>query len=319
MKKKYFSWFLLAGFIGFFFWYLLENLDDFKVLLKLNPALLLVIAAGHIGTVAANGWFVRIILRPFGKLIASRESFFISLLSTIGNYFTPFRGGAGVRAIYLKKKHSLSYSDFLSTLSGNYIIVFLLNSLAGLIALLVLRERASVSAFLTVLITLLAVFGGSLLVATFGLPSKVFRRFKDHAVVGRLTGILNAIVTSWNKIVANRWLVWQLLGITLFNFGLMIIMTKAAASALGFAISWWGVILYSSLGSLSLLLSITPGSIGIRESIFIFSSTAIGLSTEQILAMAVVDRGVLFAVLFVGWILTPWLKRSIGLTTDGSE
>jgi uncharacterized membrane protein YbhN (UPF0104 family) len=62
--------------------------------------------------------------------------------------------------------------------------------------------------------------------------------------------------------------------------------------------------LYSALSGVSLLVSLTPGSLGIREAVFLISSQSIDLDQEQILQLAIVDRGILFILLFIMMIFT---------------
>jgi uncharacterized membrane protein YbhN (UPF0104 family) len=63
-----------------------------------------------------------------------------------------------------------------------------------------------------------------------------------------------------------------------------------------------------------LLISITPGSLGIREAVFLISSQSIGLDQDQILQLAVVDRGSLFVLLFILMIIFIVFIRKFNLT-----
>jgi uncharacterized membrane protein YbhN (UPF0104 family) len=49
----------------------------------------------------------------------------------------------------------------------------------------------------------------------------------------------------------------------------------------------------------SLLVSITPGSLGLREAIFLVTSESLGLEKETIMQMALLDRGIMFGLLFL--------------------
>src|SRR5690606_5319970 len=78
--------------------------------------------------------------------------------------------------------------------------------------------------------------------------------------------------------------------------------------AVGVHIGFIPLALYVTLSALSLLVSITPSAIGIREAIFIFSGSLLGLTNAQILQVAVIDRGVTFAVMFA----TYWALKTHG-------
>src|SRR3989344_8809109 len=91
--------------------YFLLNTEQFKPILHVNIYLLAIAAAAYIAGVFANGIFIKFILEPFNKFIAAGEAFYVSVISSIGNFFAPGGTGFVVRAVYLKKKHGLAYSE----------------------------------------------------------------------------------------------------------------------------------------------------------------------------------------------------------------
>src|SRR3972149_3081522 len=126
--------------LGLFAAYFIFNIEKFKPLLDVSFVLLLLIALANIGGIFINGLFTKFILEPFKKFISIAEAFYVSVISSIGNFFAPAGTGFGIRAVYLKKKHGLPYSEFISTLSGSYILVFLVSSFVGLVSLYLLRD-----------------------------------------------------------------------------------------------------------------------------------------------------------------------------------
>jgi uncharacterized protein (TIRG00374 family) len=83
--------------------------------------------------------------------------------------------------------------------------------------------------------------------------------------------------------------------------------------ALGITVKFLDLILYSTLSGVSLLISLTPGSLGIREAVFLISSQSIGLNQEQILQLAIVDRGILFILLFIMMVFTMIFLKEFNL------
>jgi uncharacterized membrane protein YbhN (UPF0104 family) len=71
--------------------------------------------------------------------------------------------------------------------------------------------------------------------------------------------------------------------------------------------------LYSSLSGASLLISLTPGSLGIREGVFLITSQSIGLVEEQILQLAIVDRGIMFILLVIMMIFVSIFLKEFNL------
>ncbi len=55
--------------------------------------------------------------------------------------------------------------------------------------------------------------------------------------------------------------------------------------------------IFTAIGSLSLLVSITPAALGIKESLLMFSSQFLGISQSQALAVSLLDRSVNVVVL----------------------
>jgi len=256
-----------------------------------------------------NGVFTKVIMQPFNKHISYIESFRVSLVSSVGNFFAPIGAGFGFRAVYLKKKHNFSYSDYMSTLYGNYVIIFLLNSFLALVCLYLLRQKADHNFTVLTLI-----FGGmfiaSMILMLLKVPKRMLDYFDNNKRYKKIIDILLNISKGWNRIASNKTLLLKLLGITVVNFLLSITAAKLIISSLGLTIGTSALILFTVLGSLSLFVNITPANLGVKELIYIFSLGVIGFSVDQILMIALIDRGVLFIILLVSWISLGGLKKA---------
>lgn len=295
--KKYLPPILTASFLSVFLVYFLSNIKDFEILIDINPMYLILIALLQLSVIIINGVFFIVILQNFKIKIAFRESLLISTLSAIGNYFTPFRGGAGMRAIYLKKNHKLSYSDFLSTLAGNYVIVFFVNSMVALIGLLILKLKGVTAS------PVLFLFFGALATTLLGL---IVLPIKDGGIlttnnyipklISRNTSL---VIRGWNRLTQNRKVIFQLILLTLINSLIGIVLFYVEFNALEVETDFVTTIIFSSISSVSLLLSITPGSIGIREGILILFQGTLALEKNEILASAIIDRGTYFFVMLI--------------------
>ncbi|HVX58693.1 MAG TPA: lysylphosphatidylglycerol synthase transmembrane domain-containing protein [Candidatus Saccharimonadales bacterium] len=287
---------VLILFIGYF----AANTSKFRPLLDLNLLLLLIIAIGDMAGIFINGLFTRFILRPFKKHISLGESFYVSLISSVGNFFAPVGAGFGFRAVYLKKKFGLPYSEYISTLSGNYIIVFLVNSLAGLLALYLLRSRSDAQ-YKVLALAFGIVFVVSLTLSLIKVPISAANEQKVGAV-RKFVRQLARVTEGWNHIVSHRLLMLQLIGLTTTNLILTMGITLTIIHSLHFNIALAPLLLFSVLGSLSLFINVTPANLGIKEAIYLFSSHVLGFSTSQILSIALVDRGVMFILLALLWV-----------------
>jgi uncharacterized membrane protein YbhN (UPF0104 family) len=57
-----------------------------------------------------------------------------------------------------------------------------------------------------------------------------------------------------------------------------------------------------------LLISLTPGALGIREGIFFLTSDVLGISNEEIMQLALLDRGVTVLTLFFWFVVLSGRK-----------
>ena len=296
----------MALLVSVFAGYFALNIHKFRPLLDVKFYFLCAIALGDVISMFINGLFTKVILKPFGKTISLLESFYVSLVSTIGNFFAPVGAGFGFRAVYLKKNHGLPYSEYISTLSGNYVIVFLVNSLFGLLALFLLRSRAD-SEYGVLVIAFAVVFVISLVLSLVKIPIRASDEQKNRYLGGFIKNLAR-VTKGWNHIISHKKLMIQLVGLTVLNLVLTMAITWTIIHSLRLGVSFAPLLLFSVLGSLSLFINITPANLGIKEAIYLFSSSVLGFSVSQILSIALIDRGVMFSVLLLLWIFSSKMK-----------
>ncbi|MDP4038666.1 MAG: lysylphosphatidylglycerol synthase transmembrane domain-containing protein [bacterium] len=295
--------------------YFLLNTEKFKPLLHVNLPLLLAIGLTNIAVIYVNGLFMKSILIPFNKFISSSEAFYISVISSIGNFFATAGTGFGIRAVYLKKKHGLPYSEFITTLSGNYVLVFLINSFIGLAALYLLRNHYNVQ-YLT-----LAVVFGLILIASLALSLMKLPLKKDPREAGKgwLSRNFYRVVYGWSKITSDKKLMFRLIGLVSLNFLLAAFIYWAIIKSVHLDIGLPSLLLFTVLGSLAIFINITPANLGVKEAIYLFSSSVLGFSVSEILLIVLVERGVQFSILFVLWLFTTTTRTKDKLLKNGSE
>lgn len=319
MNRSALAWTLTTLFLSLFLFYFVGHAGEFRPVLEIPALTLLIIAALKSVVVYSNGLFMRLTLARFDYTVGHRESFYISLLSAVGNYFAPARAGAGIRAIYLKKKFEFPYTSFLSTLSGYYVIVFLMYSVAGLLSLVLIQLGSS-----SYSVTLYAFFGSlfavSLLLAAREVPfrSLLDRRFENRALE-RIAELARRIIEGWHLILRDRRLLGKLVCVSAANFSVSFLASYIEFKALGIDISLVSLLFYSSLSGVALLVSLTPGSIGIREAIFMFSADLLALTNSEILQVAVVDRSITFFMLLLMFLASRFWQPDEGRRASDGE
>ncbi len=295
-----FRWLASLAVMAIFLVYFFANIQKFKPLLHINGWLLVLIALVDVSIIMANGFFTKLILQPFGKFISIAECFYVSLISSAGNFFAPAGAGFVFRAVYLKKKHGLPYSEYLSILSGNYIIVFLINSFFGLLGLLLLRHKAN-HQFTVLLVTFATIFVVSAGLTLAKIPAVRAGKTKNK-YLRQFISTLRKISEGWNHIISHKKLLLGLSTVTAINLVLTILVTWLIILSLHLHAGFSVLLLFSVLGSLSLFINVTPANLGIKEAIYIFSGSVLGFSVAQIVLIALIDRGVTFLVLAVAWL-----------------
>lgn len=251
-----------------------------------------------------TGLFTKFTLAAFAKKVSVRETNYLSLLSSLGNFFGPILGGASIRALYLKKKHNFEYSRFISTLYGFYVVSFATNALLGILLLGYFFHTTSgeVRGFATVMTVLTVILAGN--VALMLLPTSLMfgaiRRLKF--LPDRLAKIITTMINGWDIIRTNRPLLVKLFFLNIAIAGIAAIESYLLYFALVEEFTIISVLLYTILGTFSVLVSFTPGAMGIKEGIYLFTSSIILLSSEQVLQMATIDRSATFILLFITFI-----------------
>lgn len=311
MSKKnsfYFSRLLTFIIYGVFAWYAFNNLESFKILLEVSVYPLIAIYILKILITYNSGQFIRVVLRAFNKDISRSESYYLSLISSLGNFFGPFLSGAGVRAVYLKKRHGLSYAKFASTLSGYYFITFFVFSIIGLLSLIVIQVTTGEYMLLMYLVLGGWLVSTLLLAEVRGFTKLIDVTSKHFSFLSRIIKKIHSIQTGWRTIRENRLLTLKLVGLTCIGFLISYGVISFQFKAINLSPSLASVALYVVITNLSLLVSITPGSVGIREAMFIFSSSLLGLNVDQILQLAVVSRGMIFVFMVSSFLILKILQ-----------
>jgi uncharacterized protein (TIRG00374 family) len=285
-----------------FSYYFFNNWEDFYALKAINPGYLVLAIIGHFAIVFTNGLLIKWILEPYDKHLGVIESYYLSLYSSIGNFFLPIGSGMAMRAVYLKKRLKFNYKTFMTTLYGNYMIVFFCNGILGLLALAFLGNVEVNRAIYTTLVGVFAAMStGTFILMVHLIPQQVFRTISKHT--GSVGKKLVGVISGWEIVAKQRKLLVKMSFATILGFLALMVVNASAMAALNLEVRFWPIVLYSAIGSIALLLNFTPGSLGIKEGLYIFSSSALGFTVPQILAISIIDRGTKFIVLVGGWLL----------------
>jgi uncharacterized membrane protein YbhN (UPF0104 family) len=308
MLRRMVSITLLAFFLAWAAWYVSGNVEAFRPVLQITwlDALSLIVA--FLAIMTGNGLFIAVVAQAFRIRLASPEWLSLSLGSSFANYFLPFRGGTGIRALYMNRVHGFPVTRFVSTLGVMYLMHTVANGLLALIGMgLIARSGGPLNLSLALFFALVAIAGMAAMLIRF----EVRRDFHSFPLA-QIAKLINA----WQAVRADRRLVTKL-WVLMFAITLATIwQCHAAFGALSISLSWEGVLVYAASKNLASLIGLTPGSMGVVELTSIYLGTVLGYSTTDALSVQALIRAVAIgSLLLLGPLALVYLRRRIGTRT----
>ncbi len=280
----------------FLYSYVRNNLADFTKISEISLPYVLLIGCVCLAMLVVNGFFLKVLTISFGIDLHFFEYFSISIITSIGNIFLPMKGGAGFRAVYLKSRYNFDYSYFLSSLAANYLVVFGVTSAAALGFLALFYFDSGVFSFPAAMV-FLAVGAGTAWAAFF--PPHTL----EWIPFGWARERANQVLSGWHIMRKSRKTVMDLCYLTALNLCLASAGTWLEFAAFhmkdpyGNGIGFVQAAIFTAIGTLSFLVSITPAALGIKESLLMFSSRFLGIAPSQALAVSLLDRSLNVVVL----------------------
>jgi uncharacterized membrane protein YbhN (UPF0104 family) len=259
---------------------------------------------------ATNGLFLREFASRFGVQLRPKEWMGLSVVTTMGNYITPFSGGMVARAAYLKRRHAFPYAQFATLLASNYLVNFWVVGVVGVFTLLTFGETIGLywqvfAFFATVVISISAL----VIFPSFRLPWR-----------NRVTQVMNTSLRGWGIVKSDPSLMARLVSYALFNILLTAFSFWVAYDALGSRVSFRAALLIGLLTSFSLLIKVTPGNLGIQETAISLSSGLLGIGIGQGLLVALLIRAATLLLLFtLGPIFSFLLTRELAVSQPAAN
>lgn len=289
-NKKLLSIGILIILVVLFGYYIYKNIHEFRALQVTNPWFIAVLCFTVLVNAALIGLQIDGFVSAFGVRLNIKEWFGLSIINSFYNMITPFRGGVAVRAVYLKKNHKLSYTNFLSAFAGAYVITFLIASFLGLVSIYLLYFKYGILNWIVNLLFFLSFL--SLLIVVIFSPS--FPKAKNKWI-NRFVNVLN----GWNTIRRNRKILLIVFAVTISQILLGVLGGIVSYHIFGISLGFSKALFLSCLGTLSLLISVTPSGLGIQEAVSVFSALVIGITPAQSLSVAILGRIVQIVVMFI--------------------
>ena len=273
--------------ILFFTW----NIKEIKQILAINIFTLVSLSLLVLSTQLINGLRLKILTSSLGLQLRPKDWIGVAIVQSLLNYL-PFKGGMVANALYLKKWHNFSFSNFISMISASGIITILSAGLIGFTVSGVCILNKNINIAIPGLF-----FSITLIAMLFIIFS---RRFKfSNGIIGRR---LNELIRGWNIMREKGSTLFSLVILDIISVLIFSLRYYIAFRAFSFSIPFWCCIILAPLSILSTRLSFTPAGMGIKEAAVGFASKILGTGLNLGIYAASLDRAV---VMFWVFLLGP--------------
>jgi glycosyltransferase 2 family protein len=256
------------------------------------------ISAGQLGllvtlilvTWVLNSLPMLVFLRLMRKRVGFWENLSVSVAGGLANYL-PMRIGTVIRMRYFKKAHDVDYSAFVGIMVVRTTLLLALTGVLGFCGLVGLGI-AGESAPLAVWLGFAAMAVMSILVLLLPLPVPRTKTTFWRRVFGQLA-------VGQRALRENRLSFWLLVVILIGQFVVLSGRLFIAFQVFGLDVSVSVLLLLGPATTLITFLSITPGSLGVREWIIGALAAVTGLDFQSGLFAGTLDRSILLVLTFL--------------------
>jgi len=271
---------IIAATVGGFIFYLRSNPAVLGQLKNTSPLLVVGLTGLYLLTVPLLALILRANLNLCGsKQLPIGENLLLTGYSAIANFFGPLQSGPGVRAVYLKQKHSVSMKQF------------------GLASLVYYAFLGGLS-----LATILLAGGYGVL-----------------ALAGTATAlVIFAVLRTKLAMLRRTRAMVIMLVVTAVQVLLMAIIYFVELRSVNPATTFQQAVAYAGFANLSLFASLTPGALGIREGLLLLTEQIHHINQATVVAASLLDRAVYIiylSVLFIGSLLLQAQDRLVSKAT----
>lgn len=226
----------------------------------------------------------------------------INMTSSLAGYLTPLRvGGLGTRLVMLGARYKVSPGYVV----GQFLLVTLLT--IGLSAIMfvivVLAQGAQMLERYRAAVGVMTLVGAGVVFTCVALSMETLYSRIRFLLPSALVGVHNAMsrpARSQIKIVA----------LLALSFLLQVLQTQWLMISVGIGGDWVFSALVSAAANLMLVLSLTPGNLGVKEALLGSLSVAFSIDENAFVGALLVDRFVQVAVLTAGALLYFFIDRS---------
>lgn len=302
MKK--FTTIVSIFFIFLFVYYILLNPEVLNIFEILTIQSIVILIFIKFIMLILNSLFNKSLIKAFDIDLLNFESLYIGSITFLGNLYLPGRIGGGFRLIYLNKTYNLKSSFLVSSLVYFFVISFFINSLIGFFSLFLNFEYLNSS-----LLIWLFIYGFSFLFSFYLLfknfELKKIEEFKSK-IFYKISSYFQEAKSGWNTITKFKNMNRNLISIYIINYIFFVIDIYLITTFINISLSLSNVVFFNSINIFSGLIGITPGSIGLKESLMFLSINIFELTFEELFQIILIERliSVVFSIIPILVVLT---------------
>lgn len=275
---------IFAATIIAFIYYINGHPETLRQLANISPYALLLMLLLSAVSFGIYMLITHISLHMYQKSMSLQEGFLFNSYSSLINFFGPGQSGPIFRAAYLKKRHNVTVKQF------TFVLLMYLGFLAVISAMFMFV--GSRPWWQTVL----------LMVAAGAVSALFIWRYRRRANLTLSSGF-----SALN--------IGLLFVATALQLGILVLLYGLELQQIGADASWGQVLSYTGVSNFSIFVALTPGAIGIREAFLVFSQNLHHITTSDIVAANLLDRGMYLIFLGLMFVLVVSLhaKEKLGI------
>ena len=295
---KFAKFFLGVVIIFILSWYLYSHWADLNYLLKLCFYDIIAIYSITILGTLITSYIVHSLLKTFQIKTRFWDIVLLQNATNLLNY-VPMRYGTVFRANYLKRNYGLKYTQFGAFFIYSMLIMTAASAGAGIFAMVFVCDLRCHETQVLIVIFFLALLA-SLIFAFVPLPIPPRTR-KIGVIISNFLTARRQVSTHKRVLLKCSILFIVLLVLSSARLGIIY-------HSMGQDIHWAGYVVLGALGQIIFFLSITPGSLGIREIAISSGGLALNIPLKVGVLASLMDRAVILSWIFsVGSICAVYL------------
>ena len=277
--KKIINFFVLSVFLFFLIDFFYENKIYIEIFKKIKFQYILAFILLNLRSYFLKSLINIYIFESINITLSFSEAFNLSFKNTVGNLLGPLKAGSGYKLHYMFKNYDVSPTMYISTNTAYAVISIFINFL--ILFLLIVFELNIINlSLLQIFLILISLF--SIIVLTINFLTKNIDKIRFNFLKNFISGFISLFI--------NKNLFFKLILLSLIFTTLNISILYFVFLMYEFEITFVNTVLYSTLGSFTSLVKITPGNIGFYELIMISTSSFHGIQTGQILNSSIFIR-----------------------------